>query len=289
MKKRYLALIMALVVCALSLALAACGNKSDVEPADADTTATGGDTQSDAEWDYISEKGKLVIGITDFAPMNYYEDDGTLTGFDTEFAKAVGEKLGLSVEFKEIVWKSKEIELESKAIDCIWNGFTVDEERMQQFDFSSNYLENKQVIVINKANAGKYTSLDSFKGASVVAEEGSAGESVVLSGTEFKLNYTPVDSQAKALLEVKSGTADVAVIDYVMAKYLVNTDTDYADLTVLEGDDFSISSSEYYAIGFRKPSTVTVEKVNAAIAELKADGTLASLAEKYGIADAIAG
>lgn len=132
------------------------------------------------DWKYIKDKGKLIIGITEYAPMNYYDTDGkTLIGFDTEFAEAVCKELDIEAEFIVINWDTKEIELEAKNIDCIWNGVTVDADRWAQMDFSGSYMFNKQILVINSKDADKYTDLESLKGASFVAEEGSAGEKTI--------------------------------------------------------------------------------------------------------------
>jgi polar amino acid transport system substrate-binding protein len=227
---------------------------------------------------YIKDKGELVIGVTDYEPMNYKDADGKWTGFDTEFAEAVCAKLGIAPVFQEIDWNSKEGELAGRTIDCIWNGLTVDDDRRLKMDFSLSYLLNEQVVVVAAANAAGYTGKDSFGGLSVVAEAGSAGETAAeeLDGASVVL----VQSQASALLEVKSGTADAAVIDSTMASAMTGEGTEYADLAVL---DLSLTAEEY-AIGFRLGSDVTAA-VNAAIEELMADGTLAAIAAKYDLAD----
>ena len=104
------------------------------------------------DWEYIENKKELVVGITLYEPMNYYDENGKLIGFDTEFAEAVSEIIGVPVKFQEIEWDQKEVELKSKAIDCIWNGLTVTEERKENMAFSKSYVVNEQVVVINKAN-----------------------------------------------------------------------------------------------------------------------------------------
>ena len=146
---------------------------TDVTPSD-----EKGESEDD-DWAYIKEKGTLVIGITEYAPMNYYDESGTLIGFDTEFAEAVCEYLGITPEFIVINWDTKETELESKIIDCLWNGLTVDDDRKENMDFSASYMNNKQVVVIQADDADKYTDVDSLKTCSIVAEQGSAGESAV--------------------------------------------------------------------------------------------------------------
>ena len=179
-------------------------------------TKTNTSQTSSADWDYIKNKGELVIGITYFEPMNYKDDSGKLTGFETEFAESVCKELGVKPVFQKIDWDSKEVELKSKTIDCIWNGLTITDERKANMDISVPYMENKQVMVTKKENAEKFTKAENLKDATVVAEKKSAGEDVAKEYEFFKdASYVSVDSQAKALLEVKSGTADIAVIDYV--------------------------------------------------------------------------
>ena len=236
-------------------------------------------TQSDAE--YVKEKGKLIVGMTLFAPMNYYEGE-EFVGFETEFAKVVGEKLGVEVEFVEIDWNTKEVELAAKSIDCIWNGMTITPERQEAMSISVPYMQNKQVVVAKAENADKYKTADGLDKVVVVAEAESAGEEVAMSDDFFKkASYTAVDSQAKALMEVSSGTAGACVVDYVASIGMIGEGTDYENLVVVETGDFS---PEQYGIAFRKGSDLT-EQVNKAIAELAADGTLAKIAEKYKLAE----
>ena len=236
--------------------------------------------QGEDDLAYILGKGKLVIGYTDYAPMNYFDDNGELVGFDTEYAIALCEKLGVEPEFVLINWDTKEYELAAKTIDCIWNGLTVTEERRQNMAFTKSYIVNEQVAVIRAEDAAKYTTLESLKSAKIVAETGSAGESAVeadLAGA----NFTAVASQSSALLEVKARTADVAIIDSTMAHTMTGPGTDYADLKVIENLNLT---SEEYAIGLRVGSTA-VDKFNEITAQLIADGTLQAIAEKYGLAE----
>ena len=254
---------------------------------------TGIAAAEESDWDYISGKGKLVVGMTLFAPMNYYDGD-EFVGFDTELTKAVGEKLGVEIEFVEINWDSKEIELNSKNIDCIWNGMCITPERKENMSMTNAYLYNTQAIV---AKTDKMADLlANLEGVNVVAEQGSTGEgkllgtieddeTVVVSAKEFfsKSNYTAVDSMAKALMEVKSGTADIALVDSVCALAMVGEGTDYADMSVNLDNNFGLQE---YGIAFRKGSDVT-EKVNEIIVELTKDGTVAEIAGRYGLTDAL--
>ncbi|MBQ6999190.1 MAG: transporter substrate-binding domain-containing protein [Clostridia bacterium] len=164
----------------------------------------------------------MTIGYTVYAPMNYTDDEGNFVGFDTEFAEAVCAKLGVEPDFVEINWDTKEIELEAKTIDCIWNGFTMTEEREENLDFSVPYILNKQVVVIRKADSAKYTDTASLADARLVAEVASAGETAIADDEELsKATYTAVTKQTDALLEVKSNTADAAVLDYTLANAMV--------------------------------------------------------------------
>ncbi len=235
------------------------------------------------DWEYIKNKGELIVGITLFAPMNYKDESGELIGFETEFAKAVGEKLGVSIKFQEIDWNSKEIELNAKNIDCIWNGMTIDDDKKENMEISTPYMENKQVVVVKAENAELFKDpIMALNGAIIVAESGSAGEIVATKDELFSgVNFIPVAAQADVLMEIFSGTADAGLIDYVMSIGSIGEGTDYADLTVVESMEFS---PEEYGIAFRKGSDA-VTKVNEAIAELASDGTLNEIAVKYKLQD----
>lgn len=247
--------------------------------------ASCGSGSSASDWSYIEEKGEMIIGITYFEPMNYKDKNGELTGFETEFAQAVCQKTGVKATFQKIDWESKEVELNSKTIDCIWNGLTITDDRKENMDISIPYMENKQVMVTKAENADKYTSADALKGATIVAEKKSAGEAVAKKDEFFtQATYVSVDSQAKALLEVKSGTADVAIIDYVMSIGTITNGTDYADLKVIEGQSFA---EEQYGIAIRKESPETLQKINDAIQELANEGELEKIASKYKLQDLV--
>ena len=257
-------------------------SNADSSAADStDSTASEG-----GDWQYIADKGNFVAGITLFEPMNYYDENGELTGFETEFTKAVCEKLGVEAKFQEIEWDKKEIELNAKTIDAIWNGLTVTEERKENMGFSKSYVRNKQVVVIKADNKDKYTDEASMAGASCAAESGSAGQTAIETSPVLSQNeFVGASAQKDVLLEVKAGTVELGVLDYVMAKASIGEGTDYSDLMIVEGDELA---HEEYAIGMRKGDTETIEKVNGAIDELVADGTLKALAEKYGLADVYA-
>ena len=265
--KKFLSILLAAI---LVFALCACTQAGPAEKTAAETEAS--------DWDYVSAKGKLVIGYTDYAPMNYLDENGTLVGFDTEFAKAVCEKLGIEPEFVEINWDTKEVELNAKNIDCIWNGFTINAEREANLDFTKPYIKNKQVVVIKKDNTELYKDTASLADANLVAESASAGADAIAADENLsKASFVEVSKQTDALLEVKSGTADAAVLDYTLAYAMVGEGTDYEDLMMIDKIELGV---EEYGIGFRTGSDM-VEKVNAVIDELIADGTMNAIAEKY--------
>lgn len=242
-------------------------------------TACNKDQKSDYE--YIADKGYFVCGITLFDPMNYFNDDGDLVGFDTELAQMVANELGLKAKFQVINWDDKFIELNGKSIDCIWNGFTVDEERKGQVEFTKTYLNNSQCVVVKADRLAELNTESAINGKKAAAEAGSAGESAA-KGLTAETKVTSVAAQSNALIEVKSGTADFAVIDIIMAKSMVGKG-DYADLAIQEAIQLE---AEEYAVGFRKGSDMAA-KVNDAFAKLLANGKLEELATKYGVANAL--
>lgn len=271
--KRILA--MGLAVCLLALALASCGESSSSGSAAGDNAVTFGDTESDL--DYVTDKGNLVIGYTDYEPMNYTDTNtNEFTGFDTEFARAVCEKLGVTPEFVEINWDTKIAELKSKTIDCIWNGMTITDELQQNIAISEPYVLNKQVLVCRSEDADTYKDTANLAGKGLVVEAGSAGETVATSDENLKqAELIKVTKQTDALLEIKSGTADAAVFDWTLAQNMIGEGTDFADLVVV-----ATLQEENYGIGFRQGSDLC-DRVNEIIKELVADGTLPALAEKY--------
>lgn len=233
------------------------------------------------DWEYIEDKGTLVMGITLYEPMNYYDENGELTGFDTEFSKAVCDILGVEAKFQEIEWDQKQTELKGKSIDCIWNGMTISDDLAEHMNFSTPYVENKQVVIIKKDNKDKFKDLASMKNVKIAVESGSAGEKAVQAEDSLKDNeIVSVSAQKDALLEVKAGTVDMAVLDYVLAKAVLTDEGDYSDMMMVEGVDLAV---EQYGIGIRLEDKELLKKINAAIDELKENGTLDELAEKYNV------
>ncbi len=271
--KKVIALVLTLVL-ALSCFAACAPSKNN---ADGNSTTAGTTAGNDQAADKT-----VVVGYTIYEPMNYKDDSGKLVGFDTELAEAVFAKLGYQVIFQEIKWESKYTDLNSGAIDCVWNGFTCNTadddgvQRAEKVDFSYNYMENRQVVVVKK-DSGIASAAD-LAGKMGAAEAGSAGESY---GATFEgATVKGFDVQTKCIFEVNAGTADFAVVDAQLAKAYVGKG-DYANLAIV---DALSSEVEYYAIGFKKGSELTAN-VNAQLEALAADGTIKTLAEKYGVAN----
>ena len=220
--KRIAALLLAgimsvgLCSCASSNTSSASESSSAAE-SNADSSAansTNSTASEGGDWQYITDKGNFVAGITLFEPMNYYDENGELTGFETEFTKAVCEKLGVEAKFQEIEWDKKEIELNAKTIDAIWNGLTVTEERKENMGFSKSYVRNKQVVVIKADNKDKYTDEASMAGASCAAESGSAGQTAIETSSVLSQNeFVGASAQKDVLLEVKAGTVELGGLD----------------------------------------------------------------------------
>lgn len=257
LRKKLTALSLSL---ALALPLAACGG--------------GGEAGSDKE--YVQKKGKLVVGITEFEPMDYQDANGNWIGFDADLARAFAEKLGVECEFQIIDWDNKVEELEGKTIDVVWNGMTLNSEVMSAMACSNPYFDNAQVVIVPAAKAGQYTTADSVKDLAFAVEVGSAAKE---QADAYGFQCTEVADQATALLEVSSGTAEAAIVDYFMAAAMTGEGTSYSDLA------YTVSlNSEQYGVGFRKGSDLA-EELNAFFKASYSGGTMTAIAETYGIAD----
>ena len=264
---------------ALALSLAACGGSASTSAAASASGSAAGSTSAAAgsDLDYIKGKGKMVIGYTVYEPMNYTDADGNFTGFDTELATAVCAKLGVEPEFVEINWDTKVVELDAKSIDCIWNGMTLTDDIMANTACTKAYAKNAQVVVM-KADAD-YSSTADLVGKTIVAEAGSAGESAISEDESLsQADYVSKSVQTDCLMEVAAGTADAAVLDLTLATAMIGEGTDYANLAIKDE-----LNAEEYGVAFRKGSDAA-DAVNAAFDELKTDGTMQALADKYSLA-----
>ena len=276
--KKTIALLAALGM-SVSL-LAGCGSSASSSAASseaASSEAASSSAAADSDLDYIKGNGKMVIGYTVYAPMNYTDDEGNFTGFDTELATAVCEKLGVEPEFVEINWDTKIVELDAKSIDCIWNGMTLTEDIMANTATTKAYAKNAQVVVVKDGT--EYASTADLVGKTVLAEAGSAGESAIQDDENLsQADYVSKSVQTDCLMEVAAGTADAAILDLTLANAMIGEGTDYANLKIVDE-----LNAEEYGVAFRKGSDAA-EAVNAAFDELKTDGTLEALAAKYDLA-----
>ena len=234
-----------------------------------------------------SDENVLVCGVTPIVGLNEKDASGKYTiGFETEFAMAVAEILGMEVRFQDISWEQKYNELNSGAIDCVWNGFTANcaekdgTERKDLVDFSYGYMLNQQCIVIRSDNADAIKSVADLAGKSAAVENGSAGDSYATGVTDGEIFRANV--QADTFKEVKSGAVQFAVVDIVLARNICGKGN-YEDLMIVEEIELE---SEIYAVGFKKDSPLTA-RVNEAIETLFENGKLMEIAEKYGFENVI--
>lgn len=221
---------------------------------------------------FVQSKGKLVVGITDFEPMDYKEG-GQWVGFDADMAKAFAKSLGVDCEFIEIDWDSKEMELDNKNIDCVWNGMTLTEGVKKAMETSNPYCNNAQIIVAKKALASTLKTADDAKKLQFAVEGGSAG---MEAAQDNGFKYTEVSTQADAVMEVAAGTSQACIIDSLMAGAMVGPGTSYADLAYCVP-----LTTEEYGVGFRKGSDLAAALNDFFKASYK-DGSMMKVAEKYG-------
>ena len=278
--KKFLSLALALTLCASLAACSSSGNTSG------SSSGSGSSSQTQtSDMQYVKDKGTLVVGITYFAPMDYKEEGSDeWIGFDADMAKAFAESLGVNVEFQEITWDYKVEELNSKAIDCVWNGLTLSDDVMAAMGTSVPYCTNYQTLIYAADKAADFEGLTSLEGLNIAVESGSAGEDAALA---LGATTVPVQAQSNALMEVSAGTSDAAVIDVLMAAEMTGEGTSYADLVYsLNLNDAQGLESEEYGVGFRQGSDL-VDAFNTFWAEKVADGTVLETATTYGLQDAV--
>lgn len=273
MKKKSISIIIStLLVAALLFCLSACGSKTPDTPTPSGSGATSGNQEAAVgDLAKVQGAGKIVIGVTDFEPMDYKEN-GAWVGFDAELSELFAESLGVKAEFVEIDWDNKILELNGGSVDCIWNGMTLTPEVGNAMSCTDTYALNAQVVVMAADKLDQYPDAASMASLSFAAEAGSAGEEV---GLDAGFNVNSVQNQAAALMEVAAGTSDACIIDKTMADAMTGEGTSYTNL----GYKVSLSSEEY-VVGFRKGSDLT-QKLNELFAQWKADGTMKGMSEKY--------
>ena len=293
MRKRLISGILAGI---LAMSMAACGGSGSsakttaaAASSAAETTeaaskeaASGASSEAasgDSDVAYIKGKGTMIVGITDFEPMDYKEQGSDeWIGFDADLARKVAEDLGVEAQFVEIDWDNKILEMENKSVDVVWNGMTLTDEVTKSLSCTKPYLNNAQVVVVPSDEADKYQDKDSLKDLNFAVEVGSAGKEAA---EENGLKTTEVSSQADALMNVQAKTADAAIIDLLMAGAMIGDGTSYPNLThTVE------LSTEEYGIGCRKGSDLT-DFIDEELDKFRKDGSLKELAEKYGVQDAL--
>ena len=282
-KNRLAASLLALSLC---FSLAACSGGTSATPAPesaapAETTPAETapvETAAGSDLSYVQDKGTLVVGMTDFAPMDYKDENGEWIGFDADMAKAFAESLGVEVEFLEINWDNKLMELDTKGIDVIWNGMTINDEVEAGASVSEPYCRNGQVVVVPAAKAEDYQTVESLSGLNFAVENGSAGAAQL---DELGLSYVAKTTQADALLEVASGASDACVIDLLMAGAMIGEGTSYPDLT------YTVQlNDEEYGVAFRKGSDL-VDAFNDFWQAAYDDGTVMEVATTYGVQESV--
>lgn len=264
MKKRLLVLFAIMVLLVGSFALTGCGSDNE--------------SGSDDSWAYIEGNGEMIIGLDDtFAPMGFRDEDGNLVGFDIDLATAVCEYLGVDATFQPINWDSKELELESKKIDCIWNGMSATPERMESMSLSNKYLNNK-IVIMALDDSVKVEKASDLANYNIGTQADSAALETMAADPDydtFSENVTEYKTYDQALMDMQAGRLDCIVVDQVLGEY---KNSKLQEKMIVCDYDFG---DDYYAIGFRAEDKELTAKVNEAIKALIDDGTAAEISEKW--------
>lgn len=275
MKKRFVSAALAAV---MALSMTACGSSnSAAETTAADTEAAESQAEeTTAEEAKTTDGGTLIVGFDqDFPPMGFVGDDGEYTGFDLELAQEVAKRLGLEYKAQPIAWDSKDMELESGNIDCIWNGFTMTG-REDDYTWTEPYMANQQVFVV--ANDSDINSQADLAGKIVEVQADSSAEAALKEAPEltatFKELLTTADYNT-AFMDLEQGAVDAIAMDVIVAGYQIQQRN--ADFKIL---DDSLSEEEY-GVGFKKSNTELRDKVQSTLEEMAEDGTLQEVSEKW--------
>ena len=275
MKKRFVSAALAAV---MALSMTACGSSnSAAETTAADTEAAESQAEeTTAEEAKTTDGGTLIVGFDqDSPPMGFVGDDGEYTGFDLELAQEVAKRLGLEYKAQPIAWDSKDMELESGNIDCIWNGFTMTG-REDDYTWTEPYMANQQVFVV--ANDSDINSQADLAGKIVEVQADSSAEAALKEAPEltatFKELLTTADYNT-AFMDLEQGAVDAIAMDVIVAGYQIQQRN--ADFKIL---DDSLSEEEY-GVGFKKGNTELRDKVQSTLEEMAEDGTLQEVSEKW--------
>ena len=279
--KKILAFLLAAVLAASCVACQSGGDTSSAAGGNASDTTS----QADTSWDKVKEKGKLVLGLDDaFPPMGYVDEaTGDLVGFDIDVAKEVCKRLEIELELQPIDWNNKTAEMSNGNVDCLWNGFSWTEERDQEFNLSTPYMKNNQIILV-KADSS-YDGLASLAGKTIGVQADSSAESALNSdeNADFKNSLAQVvqiDDYAKAVLEIQNGTIDAIAIDEVVARFYLKNNPGAYKVLQEAGKDATLAVEDY-VIGFRKGEDALKEKVEGTLKEMADDGTLTKISEQW--------
>lgn len=278
--KKKIALLLALCMCFCMFA-ACSGNEAKETPSTASDVILPSNAPESKEpeiemsdLEMIQDKGEMIIGYTVYAPMNYTDENGEFTGFDTELATAICEQLGVTPVFQEINWDTKEIELAAGTIDCIWNGLTIDEDRKAAMEITDPYVLNAQAVVMLADN--DYTDTSSLIGFDICAEQTSAGDTTIQNDENLsQANFVGKTVQTDCLMEVAAGTCKAAVLDITLANAMIGEGTSYSNLVIVD-----TLGEEFYGVAFRKGSDACAA-TNDIFTAMKADGSMKEIADKY--------
>ena len=287
MKKRVFSLLLIFI---MVFSFSACGtvdDNTDVVNNDNHTDVANNDNDTETEneveddsWEYVENNGKLILGLDDsFPPMGFRDDNDNIVGFDIDLAEAVSKNLGVELVIQPIEWSAKEQELATKNIDCIWNGFSITDDRLANLTMSIPYMENTIAMVV--VNGSDIKTKEDMAGKNLAVQGGSSAEETLNSdvNTEFRESLGEVNGSFKdyvtALMDLETGNSDAVLMDSVVANYMINEAG--KDFVVL--DDNLVA--EEYAIGFRKGEEKLADAVNKALRELKADGTVERIAKDW--------
>ena len=235
-------------------------------------------SSNDDSLQYVMDKGKLIVGLDDsFPPMGYRDKDNKIVGFDVDLAKETCKRMGIKAKFQPVSWESKEQELSSKNIDCIWNGFGITPEREKVLTFTEPYMSNPQIFVV-LADSGIKTEAD-LKGKVVAAQSGSTAYATIDKDTNLKDSFKEfigVEDNVKALMDLEVGGSDAVAMDTVVARYYMTKDP--GKYSIIE--DTTILDEEM-GVGFRKGDNALCKKVEDTLKEMKKDGTLAKISKEW--------
>lgn len=219
---------------------------------------------------------KVIVGVDNsFPPMGFLNDEGELIGFDIDVAKAVFAKLNMEVEFVAIDWSAKEQELNTEKVDCLWNGYTITDERKEKVNFTDAYMKNAQAIVVKKDSG--IETFEDLAGKSIALQSGSTAEDALNAAEELKASLAGVNAVAdnmKAFMELETGLSDAVIVDSVVADYYITSNNE--EWVLLE----ETLADEEYGVGFRKDDPLR-DKVNDTLKELAADGTLEKISTEW--------